>query len=159
MVHELWILDTKIKISSPFQNTNLWSEFQTWFSNSMMRKSCLVCFKDSTKPPHMDSRKLKLTLPPSVPCLPSIYIIFWNLSIFTMISILNIFKARVVKYNCSLSLYIFFVCINVWQLYLKKSFKKVQYGYHGGISDYTERISFEIFSNTWNIDTFIGMFF
>ena len=55
MVHKLWILDPKIKISSPFQTTNLWSEFQTWFSNSMMLKSCLACFKDSKKGPHMEA--------------------------------------------------------------------------------------------------------
>ena len=57
MVQKLWILDPKIKISSPFQTTNLWSEFQTWFSNSMMLKSCLACFKDSKKPPHMEAPK------------------------------------------------------------------------------------------------------
>ena len=55
MVQKLWILDPKIKISSPLQTTNLWSEFQTWFLNSMMFKSCLVCFKDSKKPPHMEA--------------------------------------------------------------------------------------------------------
>ena len=47
----------KNKISSPFQTTNLWSEFQTWFSNSMMLKSCLACFKDSKKPPHKEAPK------------------------------------------------------------------------------------------------------
>ena len=57
MVHKLWILDPKIKINSPFQTTNLWSEFQTWFLNSMMLKSCLACFKDSKKPPHMEAPK------------------------------------------------------------------------------------------------------
>ena len=38
MVHKLWILDPKIKISSPFQPTNSWSEFQTWFSNSIFHE-------------------------------------------------------------------------------------------------------------------------
>ena len=55
MVHKLWILDPKIKMSPPFQTTNLWSEFQTWFSNSMILRSCLLCFKDSKKPPHMEA--------------------------------------------------------------------------------------------------------
>ena len=55
MVQKLWILDPKIKICSPLQTTNLWSEFQTWFLNSMMLRSCLVCFKDSKKPPHMEA--------------------------------------------------------------------------------------------------------
>ena len=54
MVQKLWILDPKIKISSPFQIINLWSEFQTWFSNLMILKSCLACFKDSKKPPRME---------------------------------------------------------------------------------------------------------
>ena len=44
-------------MSLPFQTTNLWSEFQTWFLNSMILKSCLVCFKDSKKPPHMEARE------------------------------------------------------------------------------------------------------
>ena len=33
---KLRILDLKIKMSSPFQTTKLWNEFQTWFSNSMI---------------------------------------------------------------------------------------------------------------------------
>ena len=52
MVKQLWILDPKIKISSPIKTKNLWSKFQTWFFNSMF---CLVCFKDSKKPLHMDA--------------------------------------------------------------------------------------------------------
>ena len=63
MVHKLWILDPKIKISPPFQTTILWSEFQTWLLNSMMLKSCLVSFKDSKKPP----QKVEVDSTPSVP--------------------------------------------------------------------------------------------
>ena len=63
------IFDPKIKISSPFQTTNLWSEFQTWFSNSMMLKSYLACFKDSKKPPHMEAGSAKKLRFPSAPCI------------------------------------------------------------------------------------------
>ena len=42
-------------LSTRWDFTNLWSEFQTWFSNWMILKSCLVCFKDSKKPPHMEA--------------------------------------------------------------------------------------------------------
>ena len=55
MVRKLWILHPKIKISSPFLTANLWNGFQTWFSNQIMLKSCLACFKDSKKPLHMEA--------------------------------------------------------------------------------------------------------
>ena len=58
MVLKLWILTQKPKLALlpkliPIYGVNFKHDFQ--ISNSMMLKSCLVCLKDSKKPPHMEA--------------------------------------------------------------------------------------------------------